>query len=88
MTTTKLPYLSSTLNESYRSGAEQGRAEGMSEGLAEGLADSIVAVVEARGLADPATIRDRIGSTSDLDRLRAWLTRAATADRLEDVFVD
>ena len=63
----------------------RGKAEGRAEGKAEGEAEAIITVLETRGIELPAAIRQRISDCRDLDLLRAWLVRAATAERAEDV---
>lgn len=67
-------------------GRAEGQAEGQAEGLAKGRADGLLAVLAARGIEVPDDIRKRITSCADNDQLVRWLTAAATADSLDDVF--
>jgi hypothetical protein len=72
----------------FRTAAAEGKAVGKAEGEAEGKAEAVLAVLEARGLNSPEPVRERILATTDLGLLDAWLRRAATATRLEDVLGD
>jgi len=63
----------------------QGRAEGRIEGLAEGEVRALLAVLAARRIDLPDEARARITACTDTVTLTAWIGRAATADRIEDV---
>ncbi|CAM5685235.1 Transposase OS=Streptomyces aurantiogriseus OX=66870 GN=GCM10010251_18760 PE=4 SV=1 [Streptomyces aurantiogriseus] len=56
------------------------------EGRAQGRAEDILLVLEARDIAVPEEIRERITGCDDADLLRRWLTRAVTAPSAEDIF--
>jgi hypothetical protein len=56
------------------------------EGKAEGEAKGILLVLEVRGIPVPEAVRERITTCTDLDRLDAWLERARTVTRAEDLF--
>ncbi len=56
------------------------------EGEARGKAASLLAVLEARGLAPNEEQRRRILSTTDLDVLERWLRRAVVADSVDEMF--
>ncbi|WP_228010400.1 RpnC/YadD family protein [Nonomuraea phyllanthi] len=102
MTSTDWPVYSPFAREHYGRGLEegqikgkaQGRAEGKAEGKAEGRiegkaeegAKSILLVLTARGFHVPEDARVRITSCTDLAQLETWLTRAATARTLDDLF--
>ncbi|KKD02642.1 hypothetical protein [Streptomyces sp. WM6386] len=58
------------------------------EGRAEGRAEDILLFLEARGIDVSDSARDRITTCTDLNTLRTWVTRAATADAAEDLFVE
>ncbi|MFK4147020.1 hypothetical protein [Streptomyces sp. NPDC004065] len=64
----------------------EGKAEGKAEGRAEGEAKGILLVLEVRGIPVPDAVRERITTCTDLDRLDAWLERARTVTRAEDLF--
>lgn len=66
----------------------EGRQEGRQEGRAEGEARSVVAVLDARGVAVSDQVRQRILGCTDLDVLDVWLRRALTVDNAEDLFAD
>jgi hypothetical protein len=57
-----------------------------SQGKAEGEANSILIVLDARGIEVPADARARITSCTDIDQLHTWVRRAATVDKIEDLF--
>ncbi|MDV9197843.1 hypothetical protein [Streptomyces sp. Wh19] len=56
------------------------------EGRAEGRAEGILLVLEARGIDLPDETREKITSCDDPQLLRQWLSRAATAATIEEVF--
>jgi hypothetical protein len=61
----------------------QGRAEGLTEGLNKGrteeAARAVLTVLQARGLAVPDAVRERILAQKDPERLERWLEKAAVA---------
>ena len=59
--------------------AEAARAE------ARRLAEGVVTLLEARGLAPDATVRDHILATEDTGQLETWLKDAATAESVAEV---
>lgn len=64
----------------------QGKDEGRSEGRAEALAGAVLQVLAARGVAVPDPVRDRVRACHDVEQLDTWLSRAATADAVADLF--
>jgi Uma2 family endonuclease len=72
-------------NAVLQAALDESRQGGRLEGKAEGIAQSIVAVLDARGIAlsDPA--RTRILHTRDLELLNAWLMRAATCESADEL---
>lgn len=77
--------LTMTLAEQF---IAKGRAEGRSEGHAEGQVASLLAVLEARGIVVPESVRDRIESTADVETLLRWTQRAVAASCVDDIFHD
>jgi hypothetical protein len=79
-------------DEGRAEGRDEGRAEGRAEGLAEGQArearSALYRVLAARSLPVTSDVRARIDSESDVERLESWLTTAATAVAISDVFRD
>ncbi|MET7326567.1 hypothetical protein [Nonomuraea sp. NPDC005650] len=73
-------------------GKAEGKAEGMAEGKAEGKAEEAARIVllllTNRGLDVPDDTRAQITATTDLTQLETWVTRAATAHTLRDLFSD
>jgi predicted transposase YdaD len=67
-------------------GRAEGRSEGAVEGEAKGEAKALCSVLEARGLAVPDSIRQRVAACRDVATLDRWLVRAATATSVEAVF--
>ncbi|WP_246083781.1 hypothetical protein [Nonomuraea diastatica] len=90
MTSTDWPVYSPFAREHYGRGLEEGRTEGKAEGRTEGKAEeaakSVLLVLTARGLDVSEDARVRITSCTDLAQLETWLTRAATAQALQDLF--
>ncbi|WP_328358735.1 hypothetical protein OG800_21230 [Streptomyces sp. NBC_00445] len=62
--------------------------EGKAEGRAEGEAKAILIVLDARGIAVPDSVRERITTCTDPDRVDAWLERSRTVERAEDLFAE
>lgn len=60
-------------------------AKGREEGRAEGEARMLLLVLEARGIAVPNDIRERVTSCTDTDQLERWAKRAAVIDKAEDL---
>jgi hypothetical protein len=63
----------------------KGKAEGEAEGQARGEAQAVLAILEARGVAVPDEDRARIATCTDLAQLDAWVRRAATAEKIQDL---
>ncbi|MET7568006.1 hypothetical protein ABZT04_05815 [Streptomyces sp. NPDC005492] len=64
----------------------EGKAEGEAAGRAEGEAKGILFVLEVRGIPVPDSVRERITTCTDLDRMDVWLERSRTVERAEDLF--
>ncbi|MEU7744182.1 hypothetical protein, partial [Nonomuraea sp. NPDC049158] len=67
-------------------GKTEGRTEGRTEGKAEEAARSVLLVLAARDFNVPDDIRTQITTCTDLAQLETWLTRAVTAQALQDLF--
>ena len=52
----------------------------------QGLAESVLAVLDARGVAVPDSVRTLITESRDLRQLDRWLRRAVTAESVDDLF--
>jgi Uma2 family endonuclease len=57
-------------------------------GNAAGKAEAVLAILEARGIPVAAADRARILATTDVERLNAWIARAATSASTAEVFSD
>jgi hypothetical protein len=60
-------------------------AEGEADGESRGESRAVLAVLEARGVEVPPDARERITGCTDRTVLAAWIRRAATAHRVEEV---
>lgn len=69
-------------------GLSEGRREGLSEGLTKGLAKAVLDVLAYRSLPISASLRRRVSSCRDEQRLRQWLERAITATSAAEVLDD
>lgn len=69
----------------HTEGRTEGRTEGLTEGYARGLREAIAQTLEARGLGVPDSLRVSLEGEARVEVLRAWLTRAITAERADDV---
>ena len=56
------------------------------KGEAKGEAKAVLTVLEARGVEVPDDARNRITGCADLSQLETWVRRAATADKVQDLF--
>ncbi|MGN9842068.1 hypothetical protein ACTMTI_28475 [Nonomuraea sp. H19] len=82
MTSTDWPVYSPFAREHF----SRGKAEGQAEGKAEEAARSVLLVLAARGFNLPDATRARITTCTDLAQLETWLTRAAIAQTLQELF--
>jgi hypothetical protein len=69
-------------------GEAKGRAEGEAEGRLDERRHAVLRVLAARGLGVPDAIREHVLACADADELERLHTRAATANRAEDVLAD
>ncbi|MEU4649928.1 hypothetical protein [Nocardia fluminea] len=67
-------------------GREQGFEQGLEQGLGQGVARSVLTVLTGRGIELSADQRQLLADTTDVDQLNAWLLRAVTATRAEELF--
>ena len=56
------------------------------EGEAKGEAKAVLAFLDARGIEIPDPVREDIISCTDLDQLDTWIRRAATANKVQELF--
>ena len=63
-----------------------GEAKGKAEGKAEEAGVAVLTVLRARGIDVPDEVRERVRGCGDVELLEAWLSRAATAEAISDVF--
>ncbi|WP_405931723.1 hypothetical protein [Streptomyces sp. NBC_00827] len=73
---------------SYFPGRGTVRETAYLEGKAEGEVKGILSVLEVRGIPVPDSVRERITTCTDLDRLDAWLDRSRTVAQAEDLFTE
>ena len=66
----------------------QGEAKGLAEGEVKGEARALLAVLAARGLEVDMATRERIVGCADPGLLERWITRAATASSLPEIFAE
>jgi hypothetical protein len=64
---------------------DQGHHEGRVEGEAAANARAVLTVLQARGVAVPDAVRERVLAQKDLARLELWLARAAVASSVAAV---
>jgi hypothetical protein len=67
-------------------GEAKGLARGEAMGEAAGRAKTILQVLAARGVAVPAEIRDQVLACTDIAQLDAWVSKAAIAETVDEVF--
>ena len=84
-----LSFYKSPISQEIRA---EGREQGLEEGLARGevlhAAVAVLEVLDARGMAVPKSVRERVLGCGDIDTLNDWLRRAATARRADGIFTD
>lgn len=64
----------------------RGEAKGLARGEADVRAKTILQVLGARGVAVPTEIRDQVLACTDIARLDAWISKAAIAKTVDEVF--
>ncbi|MFJ9628683.1 hypothetical protein ACIRU8_13395 [Streptomyces sp. NPDC101175] len=72
----------------YLEGKAEGTAEGKAHGQAAGEAKGVLLVLEVRDIPVPDSVRERITTCTDLDRMDTWLERSRTVERAEDLFAE
>ncbi|WP_433517665.1 hypothetical protein ACQP2T_20250 [Nonomuraea sp. CA-143628] len=82
------PVYSPFAREHFGRGKAEGRAEAKAEARAEEAARSVLLVLGARDFNVPDDIHAQITTCTDLAQLETWLTRAATAQTLQDLFAE
>lgn len=81
--------LEELLSTTFKSPFIEGfRAEGRAEGRVEEAASDLFTVLAARGIAVGKQVQAMVNSCADVDQLKLWITRAATATTSEEVFAD
>lgn len=85
----RTPALLEMLDDSQKRGRDQGLRDGRDQGLRDGrvtgLREAIRATLRARGMSLTDDQRARVEACDDPDALTAWLVRAATVGRADDV---
>ncbi|MEM9463630.1 MAG: hypothetical protein AAGF11_56355, partial [Myxococcota bacterium] len=74
------------LLEGERKGLLEGERRGERRGERKGQAAALIMLLQARGLSLEPAVRERIEHCRNLETLRQWLHRAATATHLNEVF--
>ncbi|MEP7123645.1 MAG: hypothetical protein ABJE95_22145 [Byssovorax sp.] len=64
---------------------KEARAEGRTEGTAFARAHAVLTVLQARGIAVPDAVRERILAEQDPERLQRWLEKAVVAPSIAEV---
>lgn len=67
-------------------GREEGREEGREAGREEEAVHTILSFLTERGITITDTAKHRIETCDDIDTLRTWVLRSATAQKAEDLF--
>jgi hypothetical protein len=60
--------------------------QGVAEGEAKGEAQALLEVLDVRGVDVSEDVQARVVACKDVDQLKAWLRRAATAHSIDEVF--
>ncbi|WP_280343901.1 hypothetical protein [Nocardia abscessus] len=84
MTTDTSPYFSQFFRQLYA----EGKARAKALAVARGQAKALLTILGARGFEVSAVLIAEIEACTDDARLTEWITRAVTADTLEEVFGD
>jgi len=56
------------------------------DGKVDGEAMAVLAVLDARGIEVPDPVHKDIAECTDHDQLETWIRRAATANKVQDLF--
>lgn len=76
------------MQQGMQQGLERRLVEGRTEGQALAKAESVLAILDARGLAVGAAVLERVRTTHDLATLDHWVRRAVVVACAEEVFDD
>nr|VFJ87257.1 MAG: Putative restriction endonuclease [Candidatus Kentron sp. H]VFJ88901.1 MAG: Putative restriction endonuclease [Candidatus Kentron sp. H]VFJ95138.1 MAG: Putative restriction endonuclease [Candidatus Kentron sp. H] len=74
------------LDAVLREGVRKGKTEGRMEGALAAQVKALLSILAARGIDVDAEARGRMEDCRDSARLETWLTKAAVAESLADVF--
>lgn len=81
-----LEELMTTTSHKYQSEfARRYFTEGEARGEARGEAKAVLAILDARGITVPDSVRTHIAGCTDLGQLDTWIRRAATAHKIQDL---
>lgn len=76
----------SVLDRYQREFARKYVRQGLTEGEARGEVKALLTVLSARGFDVPDEVRARVTGCADVDQLDKWISRAATATSIDEVF--
>ncbi len=76
------------LEEMLKSGTREYKSDFARRYYSAGEAQMVLAVLSARGIDVPEQIQARISECVDREQLETWGRRAATADSIDDLFLD
>jgi hypothetical protein len=86
MSSGKYEYQSDFAKKYIAQGRAEGEAKARAEAEAKGIAWGVLAVLEARGLAIPDEVRQRVAASKDPAELEHWLRRAAVLSSAPEIF--
>lgn len=87
MTITNYRYQSEFARRYFNEGEAQGEARGEARGEAHGKAEALLIFLQGRGIEVSDEIRSKIIECTDLVRLEAWIRKAGTAQKIEDLAI-
>ncbi|WP_203928714.1 hypothetical protein [Virgisporangium ochraceum] len=64
----------------------EGLEQGLEKGLARGEAEALLTILSARNIDVSDGVRARITGCGDSERLSAWIRRALTIDKVDELF--
>ncbi|MEU6506816.1 hypothetical protein [Streptomyces sp. NPDC046942] len=80
------PLAEQVREEGREEGREQGLERGLEQGRIEDRRQMVLRILEWRGITVPDSVRERVGTCTDLDQLEAWAKRAVHATDAAELF--
>jgi hypothetical protein len=79
-------FIDSFIDQGIARGIERGIEQGIERGIEQATERALLTVLKARGFTVRKQVRALISACSDPDQLELWISRAVTANTIDEVF--